>query len=108
MANEVRGGRKMKGALGRGLGGSEADTQPPPLWTGVAANKEGRGKRSRKESTTTWRCRTIGSRGRRDRDARSGASAGSASQIGPGTLGRGRSTCRNDEKEKGETVEGSV
>ena len=23
-------GRKMKGALGRGLGGSEADTQSPP------------------------------------------------------------------------------
>merc|ERR1711966_560396 len=53
---------------------------------------------------------TTASRGRRDRDARPGASAGSGGRRGPRTLGRGRGPCRNEEeeKEKGTTAEGCV
>ena len=53
---------------------------------------------------------TAAPRGRRDRDARPGASEGSGGRRRPRTLGRGRSPCRNEEeeKEKGTTAEGSV
>ena len=34
--------------------------------------------------------------------------SGSGGRMGPTTLGRGHSLCTNDEKDKGETVKGSV
>ena len=43
---------------------------------------------------------TSRSRGQRDQEARSGALAGSGGQMGPGTMGRGRSPCRDEEEEK--------
>ena len=56
------------------------------------------------------RCRTTGSRGRRDRDTRPGVSPGSGDQMRPGTLGvaRAKNPMKKKKKERRKKDLGSV